>query len=283
MSSVTQDEPLTKRSERHPGQVRAEENVRAQVELHRSLAPCYVERYGHDYSRYYQRDWHQAMVGSLPAHAERVIDLCCGSGFLIKDLQGRFAKVYGIDLSLDMLEVARRFVPDARLIAGSAECMPIRPDSFQAATCKGSLHHTRDHLGFLRDCAAILEPGGIFVISEPCNDNRLLHWLRRAMNRKSDHFDTEDEGFRTQQLTSLLEKAGLEVPATQAYGVIGYTLSAFPDLVPSMKYVPGNLLLTKLFVRIDRLICRLPLLRRLAFQVIVVGQKSEHAGSRRER
>lgn len=251
----------------------AEENVRAQIELHRVLAPRYVERYAHDYSRYYQRDWHQAMIQSMPEGAARVIDLCCGSGFLLNDLQGRYPSVCGLDLSVEMLKVARRFVPDARLLAGNAERMPIRPGSFQAATCKGSLHHTRDHVGFLRYCAAILETGGIFVISEPCNDNRLLYGLRRLMYRRSKHFDTGDEGFRTQQLTELFLAAGFDVVEAKRYGVLGYTLSAFPDLVPWMKRVPGNLALTKALVHVDRWICKLPLLRAFAFQIIMVGRK----------
>ena len=255
------------------GRASAEENVRAQIELHRALAPRYVERYAYEYSRYYQRDWHQAMIEGLPEGATRVIDLCCGSGFLLNDLQDRYQSVCGLDLSMDMLHVARRFVPDARLLAGNAERMPIRPGSFQAATCKGSLHHTRDHVAFLRYCAAILEEGGTFVISEPCNDNRLLHWLRRLMYRRSKHFDTGDEGFRTQQLTELFTAAGFDVVEAKRYGVLGYTLSAFPDLVPWMRRVPGNLALTKAFVRIDRWICRLPLLRAFAFQIIMTGRK----------
>ena len=123
----------------------AEENVRAQIDLHRTLAPRYAERYSFEFSRYYQRDWHSEMITALPKDATRVIDLCCGSGFLLGELRETYPSACGLDLSFDMLQVARQYVPGAPLITANAERMPIRAGAFQAATCKGSLHHTRDH------------------------------------------------------------------------------------------------------------------------------------------
>lgn len=251
----------------------ADANVRAQIELHRTLAPRYAERYSFPFSRYYQRDWHREMIEALPASATRVIDLCCGSGFLLGELRETYPSACGLDLSLDMLGVAHQYVPGAPLIAANAERMPLRVGAFEAATCKGSLHHTRDHVAFLRYCAEILEPGGTFVISEPCNDNPIVRGLRGLLYRFSKHFDTGDEGFRTEQLKELFRKADLEVVEAKRYGVFGYALSGFPDHVRWMKYVPGNLLLTKLMVRMDRVICAIPGLRAFAFQIIVVGRK----------
>lgn len=256
----------------------ADENVRAQIELHRTLAPRYAERYSFPFSRHYQRDWHREMIEALPAGATRVIDLCCGSGFLLGELRETYPSACGLDLSIDMLGVARQYVPGAPLIAANAERMPLRPGSFQAATCKGSLHHTRDHVGFLRYCREILEDGGTFVISEPCNDNPVLRGARGLMYRVSRHFDVGDEGFRTAQLRGLFEEAGFEVVEAKRYGVLGYALSGFPDHVRWMKHVPGNLWLTKAFVRIDRVLCSLPLLRSFAFQIIMVGRRRDGSG-----
>ena len=56
------------------------------------------------------------------------------------------------------------------------------------------------------------------------------------------------------------------------YGFLAYALCGFPDHLGIMKYVPGSSLLAKLFIRIDRVVCAIPGLSLLAFQLVVVGK-----------
>jgi ubiquinone/menaquinone biosynthesis C-methylase UbiE len=253
----------------------ARTHTEAQIELHKKLAPRYAVRYSFEYSRVYQEDWHEAMIRHVPDEARKVLDLCCGSGFLLDELEQKKPGAVGLDISFEMLQVAAEYVPGARLITADAEKMPFKPGSFDAVVCKGSLHHTRDHVAFLRHSCNILRKGGRLVISEPCNDNPVFRLARAALYKVSPYFEVGDQGFTRKQMIGLYEEAGFNVVTIKRYGFLGYIFSAFPDLVPMTKYIPGNVLMTKFFVAFDRMLCKLPLLSLLAFQIVVVGEKRD--------
>jgi demethylmenaquinone methyltransferase/2-methoxy-6-polyprenyl-1,4-benzoquinol methylase len=76
-------------------------------------------------------DWDAAVaslerdIAALPAAA--TLDIACGTGYLTRHLRG---PVTGLDQSRRMLEIARRRLPDAQLVAGDALDPPFRADSF---------------------------------------------------------------------------------------------------------------------------------------------------------
>ena len=244
-------------------------NAKAQIELHRELAPRYAYRYSFEFSRIFQEDWHAEMISHVPAGARRVLDLGCGTGFFLAELEKLHPGAVGLDISHDMLKVSDRYVPGARLVTGDAERMPFRRGVFDAVFCKGSLHHTRDHVGFLRGCRELLGPQGVLVMSEPCNDNPLIRFARATLYRRSPHFDEGDQGFTRKGIVRLCEDAGFEVLRVKKYGVLSYTFAGFPDHLGVLRYVPGNAALTRAFVRVDRAICAVPGLSLLGFHVVV--------------
>ncbi len=248
------------------------ENAQAQIELHRKLAPRYQERYAHAFSRVFEEDWHAEILSHVPKDGGKICDLGCGTGLFLADIQRRDPSAVGIDISLDMLLVGRETMTDANLVAGNAERLPVRSGAFGAVVCKGSLHHARDHVGFVENCRRVLAPGGVLVMSEPCNDNPLIRMARRLLYRQSEHFDEGDEGFRQKRLLALYEEGGFEIVQVKKYGFFAYALCGFPDHVGILKYVPGNAWIARLLIRADRFLCTIPGLRILAFQVVVTGR-----------
>ena len=253
----------------------AHDNARAQIELHRELAPRYAFRYSFEYSRLFQEDWHSEMISHVPAGARRILDLGCGTGFFLAELEQRHPGAIGLDISHEMPKVSDQYVPNARLITGDAERLPFRPGAFDVVFCKGSLHHTRDHVGFLTHCRKALRPGGKLIMSEPCNDNPIIRLARRVLYRKSQHFDEGDEGFTRSGIVGLCEQAGFEVVKVKKYGVLAYTFAGFPDHLGVLRYVPGNALLTRAFIGLDRVICAIPGLSLLGFHVVVVAEPAQ--------
>lgn len=247
-------------------------HAEAQIELHRRLAPRYAYRYGLPYSRLFQQDWHAELIGRAPADARRVLDLGCGTGFFLAELEARHPGAVGLDISHEMLLVSEQYVPGARLVTADAERLPFRDGCFDVVFCKGSLHHVRDHVGFLGNCRRALRPGGVLVMSEPCNDNPLIKLARRIMYRRSAHFDEGDEGFTKRGIVALCERAGFQVARADKYGVFAYVLAGFPDHLGILKHVPGNVLLTRLLIRVDRALCAISGLSLLGFHVVVVAR-----------
>jgi ubiquinone/menaquinone biosynthesis C-methylase UbiE len=247
-------------------------NAEAQIELHRALAPRYAYRYGFEFSRRFQQDWHAEMMSHVPRGARHVLDLGCGTGFFLAELDARHPGAVGLDISHDMLKVSGKYVPRARIVTGDAEKLPFRDGSFDAVFCKGSLHHTRDHVGFLENSRKALSKDGVLVMSEPCNDNPLIRAARWVLYKVSAHFHEDDQGFGKKQIVSLCERAGFDVLLVKKYGVLAYTFAGFPDHLPILRWIPGNAAITSLLIRIDRILCATPGLSLLGFHVVVVGR-----------
>jgi SAM-dependent methyltransferase len=135
------------------------------------------------------RNWHlQSRMAlnleTIDAYARRggrVLDVGCGTGFLLERLAERGFSGIGIDLSPDSVEHARRRLAEIgagdRLEArvGSAYGPPEGPFDLIALT--DVLEHLEDPRGCLGALRAVLAPGGLLVISTP--NRRSLPGARR--------------------------------------------------------------------------------------------------------
>ncbi len=244
-----------------------------QIELHRRLAPQYAIRYGYPFSRLFQEEWHEQMFREMPPGCDAALDLGCGTGFFLADVRKHARRAVGLDISFDMLELAQKELPDTYTAQGDAENLPFADASFDVVFCKGSLHHTRDHAGFLKGCLRVLRPGGVLILSEPCNDNPLIRFARWTLYRVSSRFHPDDEGFRERQLRSMVEAAGFQVAGSRKLGVLAYVFAGFPDHLGFLRFVPGNVPLTRMFIGIDRMLCATPLLRAFGFHVLCTARR----------
>ena len=247
-------------------------NAQAQIELHRGLAPRYAYRYSLPFSRIFQEDWHLEMMSYMPRGARRVLDLGCGTGFFLAELERERPGAVGLDISHEMLKVSEQYVPGARVITADAETLPFADRSFDTIFCKGCLHHTRDHVGFLSNCRRAISQGGVLILSEPCNDNFLIRWARGLLYHFSPYFDPGDRGFKKEELKSLCEQAGFEIVGSRRYGVFAYLFGGFPDHLGALKYMPGSAAILRGMLRVDRFIVDRRFLRILAFQVVVAAR-----------
>jgi len=100
---------------------------------------------------------------------EAALDVCCGTGAALGALAGqRIERIVGIDMSVGMLEVAGKRVPDPRveLIRGDALDMPFEGE-FDAAVSVGAFGHieVKDEPAFVASIHRALAPGGRFVFA----------------------------------------------------------------------------------------------------------------------
>jgi len=247
-------------------------NAQAQIDLHRHLAPRYAYRYSLPFSRLFQEDWHREMMSYMPPGARRVLDLGCGTGFFLAELERERPGAVGLDISHEMLKVSEQYVPGARVVTADAETLPFADGCFDTIFCKGCLHHTRDHVGFLANCRRAIAPDGVMILSEPCNDNFLIRWARGLLYHFSPFFDPGDQGFKKEELKDLCEQAGFEVVESRRYGVFAYVFGGFPDHLGALKYVPGNEAILRGMLKLDRFLVSRRFLRIFAFQVVVAAR-----------
>ncbi|HXW51231.1 MAG TPA: bifunctional demethylmenaquinone methyltransferase/2-methoxy-6-polyprenyl-1,4-benzoquinol methylase UbiE [Candidatus Acidoferrales bacterium] len=121
--------------------------------------------------------WRKQAVASLAlAPDARVLDLCCGTGGLTRELARHVpdGAVTGIDFSDNMLAVARshRTPANVTYVQGDVLSLPFEDGSFDAAAMGFSLRNVADIGACLREISRILRPGGAFVnleIGKPPN------------------------------------------------------------------------------------------------------------------
>ena len=99
-----------------------------------------------------------------------MLDVGCGAGLLSEALAGKGAEVTALDLSPELLDVARLHLlesgrqVDYRLV--SVEDLAAQmPSEFDAITCMEMLEHVPDPGSVLRACASLLKPGGTLFVS----------------------------------------------------------------------------------------------------------------------
>jgi SAM-dependent methyltransferase len=109
-----------------------------------------------------------------------VLDVGCGTGVLAAALAERWsAKVWGVDATEEMLEVARGRVPSGvGLKRADAEALPFRDGWFERVVARLVLHLV-DRPRALAEVARVLSGGGRFVTAtfEPQHFDR--YWLNR--------------------------------------------------------------------------------------------------------
>jgi ubiquinone/menaquinone biosynthesis C-methylase UbiE len=107
--------------------------------------------------------WVAVVRSLLPPEASDVLDLACGTGFLSLIVDGLGHRVTGIDLSAQMLDVARSRPSGVRFAEGDAVEPPFPPGSFDAVTSRHLLWTLREPERALHNWRALLRPGGRVV------------------------------------------------------------------------------------------------------------------------
>lgn len=101
----------------------------------------------------------------------RVMDVGCGGGLLSEAMAQAGANVVGIDLSPELLEVAKLHALGAGLsnieyqLQTAEDMANVHPEQFDLVTCMEMLEHVPAPEAVLDACVKLLKPGGLLVLS----------------------------------------------------------------------------------------------------------------------
>lgn len=179
-------------------------------------------------------------------HGEtRLLDIGCGSGFVIKAAQGLFDRLYGVDISQNILKIASKFADG--VVCANVDFTPFKDESIDIAVSFAALHHFYDHREMIKEIHRILKRGGILYIDHDLNKEfakrfRFLLWLYRKLSgRKKKYIDAgideeiydlsefHTEGMDADKILGYLKEIGFEVFENfyHWYGLSGLTNSIF--------------------------------------------------------
>lgn len=123
------------------------------------------------------------LEAASPKSGESALDFATGTGFFALEIARLVApgQVVGIDVSPEMLEVARRIAQDSgignvRFQEAPPEGIPPSIGTVDLVTCCFALHHLKNVRDFMTRSYSILRPGGRIVIADICgNDNPVIN------------------------------------------------------------------------------------------------------------
>ncbi len=104
------------------------------------------------------------ILGALPPGT--ALDAACGTGRYTGFLADQGHRVVGVDSSPDMLERARKRVPQAEFRRGDLHDLPVPDGHVDIVVCALALSHVPDLRPVFTEFARVLRPGGHLVVTD---------------------------------------------------------------------------------------------------------------------
>jgi ubiquinone/menaquinone biosynthesis C-methylase UbiE len=162
--------------------------MRANIEVHTRM----VEQYN---SEPHFRPENQAKVRKVLEELAarvgggRLLDVGCGTGFVLNLAKDLFKEIHGVDVTPAMLAKVDVSSGNITLHNRAAESLPFPDASFDAVTSYAFLHHLEDYVAVLREVARVLRPGGILYVDlEPNREFWLLMKQLEARQQAGERF-----------------------------------------------------------------------------------------------
>ncbi|GAC1620002.1 MAG: hypothetical protein NVS4B13_11690 [Candidatus Elarobacter sp.] len=160
--------------------------IRANIEVHTRMASTYQTNEPH--FRPENRAKVRGVLQTLAQRAggRRLLDVGCGTGFVIDLVRDLFERIDGVDVTPAMLERVDRSGGHVHLHEANAEALPFADATFDMATSYAFMHHVADHAAILREVRRVLRPGGLFYVDlEP---NKLFWESVNGLERRGGDY-----------------------------------------------------------------------------------------------
>ena len=159
------------------------------------------------------------------------LDLGCGTGRLLADLEKIGEKVYGVDASPEILAVAGQKFPQVEFAAAEATALPYPDNFFDLVVVNGALHHFFALDETCREVNRILKPAGVFaILGEPNQgyNKKNIFWyffiltmaLRKIFGRQragGAEIEPDAETFKPEQIRLVLDKNNFDLVEFYSY------------------------------------------------------------------
>ncbi|MCU0679502.1 MAG: class I SAM-dependent methyltransferase [Planctomycetes bacterium] len=236
-----------------------------EIEHGRKISAAALKIWGHDkkagQARVRRRIKMMIEMGKIGKEV-KVLELGCGTGEFTKHLAPTGADITAIDISPDLLAVARRNLAvyaNVKLAIGDMEKLDNLPDDHFSCIVGNSVLHHVDYAACLSETWKKLGAGGRIVFSEPNMLNpqialqKNIPWLKKALG------DSPDEtAFFRWRLAGLMKKLGFKNVKVANFDFLHPKL---PDFIAGMVEKPVAALE------------KVPLIKEISGSLLIYGEK----------
>jgi SAM-dependent methyltransferase len=173
------------------------DTMAANIAVHSGLADKY-----NDVEPHFRPENQEKVRGRLARLREdvpggRLLDVGCGTGFIIHLAVDLFDEVHGVDITPAMMAQVQTDRGNVTLHNAPAEALPFSDASFDAVTAYSFIDHLDDPAAVLAEVFRVLRPGGVFYAD--LIPNRLF-W--QALTDLGDHSGLADIVGREQRMVT---------------------------------------------------------------------------------
>lgn len=139
-----------------------------------------------------------------------VLEYGCGDGINTLALARRGASVKALDISPDLIDIARQrltvnhLMADTEFIVGSAHDLPLPDDSVDVVFGIAILHHLDLALS-AREVSRVLRKGGLAIFQEPVRNSKLIKGLRALIPYQSPDVSPFERPLTDKELATYAE------------------------------------------------------------------------------
>lgn len=132
-------------------------------------------------SNFIQNKNRKIILNSI-GYKENILDIGCGNGEFTNELN-KIAKTTAIDISEEMIKIAKKNFPNIDFIASSIYKLPFQEKTFSTVVCLNTIHHIKDIEAAIRELCRITKKQ---ILIEIKNKNS-VNYLRRRLIKNQEY------------------------------------------------------------------------------------------------
>ena len=138
---------------------------------------------------------------------DAVLDVGCGTGTVLSYVhESRDIHGYGLDVSENMIAIAKEKNPEFSFVTGDSAQLPYEDESMDVIVACMAYHHFPEQEKFRKETLRVLKLGGSLYICDP-RFPASVRWIfntffkdARVHSTKQNASDFEETGFKTNQV-----------------------------------------------------------------------------------
>jgi len=139
---------------------------------------------------------------------KRLLDVGCGTGFLLKAGSERGLRTYGVDVSEEAVQLATNVSPFSVVSVGREEHLRFENNFFDYLTCIGTLEHFLDMRKGLEEMKRVTKKDALFCLMVP-NSSSILWKVFRFFNIIDT--DSNENAYPLSEWVDLFNSAGFKI------------------------------------------------------------------------
>ena len=149
---------------------------------------------------------------------DSVLDVACGNGRLLHMLseKEKFSG-YGVDISENMIEQARKLNPDMKFYVSGCEKLPFSLGEIDIMTVCAAYHHFPDVDAFAKEACRVIKNNGMLYIAE-INLPSIIRYICNPLIKFSKAGDVKI--YSSKEIVELFESNGFRVKGIKISGIV---------------------------------------------------------------